>query len=282
MLKYRLPSGIFMGLLVLGAIFIGGVTGRLLFLVIGGFLAYFAVYEYLQMLDKIGLKSFPVTTSAISAMILVFAVLDFPLASLFILIFSVVAGWFMLIIAEDKKTAISKIVTSFSAFPLLLLPLFFLVILYMDSINGVSGRLYLFFLLLVTKLGDVGAYTVGTLTAKSMPAGNHKILPKISPKKSWEGTIGGMIVSVIASIFFCHYVPGIAPEGLGEMIFPLLAGVLLFTGGFIGDLTESALKRGVGVKDSGNIIPGMGGALDVIDSLLLNAPLFYLFLFVIK
>lgn len=278
MLKYRLLSGIFMGLMVLGAIFIDGVTGRILFLIIGGFLAYCAVNEYLYMLEKIGLKSFPVIASSIAAATLFFAVLNLWMISILIVIFSVIAGWFILIIAEDKKTAIIKIISSFSAFPLLVLPLCFLVLLYMENVNGVSGRLNLFFLLLITKFGDIGAYTVGTITAKKMPNGNHKILPKISPQKSWEGTIGGMIISVIIAAFFCYYVSGIAPVGVGKIIFPLLTGVLLFIGGFVGDLAESSLKRTAGVKDSGNIIPGMGGALDVIDSLILNAPLFYFFL----
>jgi phosphatidate cytidylyltransferase len=278
MLKYRLPSGIFMALIVLGAIFIDGEAGRALFIIIGGFLAYFGVDEYLHMLDKIELKSFTVITSGIAAVLLVFTVLEIPIiAILTLLIMSVVVGWFMLIIAEDKKETVIKIVTSFSALPLLAFPLYFMAVIYTGDIGGTSGRIYLFFMLLVTKLGDVGAYTVGTISSKIMPGGNHKILPKISPKKSWEGTIGGMIVSVIASIIFCENVPEIASD-LGTILFPVLAGILLFIGGFIGDLTESSLKRAVGVKDSGNIIPGMGGALDVIDSLLLNAPLFYLFI----
>ena len=279
MLKYRLPSGIFMGLIVLGSIFIEGEIGRSLFLIIGGFLAYFGVDEYLSMLDKIGMKSYTMIASTVAAVLLIFAVLEIkPIASFTLLILSVVLGWFMLVITEDKKETVIKIVTSFSALPLLAFPLYFMALIYVSDIGGTSGRMYLFFMILVTKLGDVGAYTVGTISSKVMPGGNHKILPKISPKKSWEGTIGGMIVSVIASIIVCRYVPEMAPAELGKILFPVLAGVLLFIGGFIGDLTESSLKRAVGVKDSGNIIPGMGGALDVIDSLVLNAPLFYLFL----
>jgi len=231
------------------------------------------------MLKKVGLKSYTMIASTISAILLLLAVLKIsPIASLTVLVVAVVAGWFVLIIGEDKKETVIKIVTSFSALPLLVFPLYFLALIYGNEFGGTSGRIYLFFMLLVTKLGDVGAYTVGTISSKVMPGGNHKILPKISPKKSWEGTLGGMVISVIASIVFCRYVPDMVPEGLGKILFPVIAGILLFVGGFIGDLTESSLKRAVGVKDSGNIIPGMGGALDVIDSLVLNAPLFYLFL----
>jgi phosphatidate cytidylyltransferase len=133
-------------------------------------------------------------------------------------------------------------------------------------------------MILVTKCGDIGAYSIGTLSAKLLPGGNHKIIPKISPKKSWEGTLGGLLTSVAASFAFCRFVPQMVVDGFGQISFPLLTGALLFVGGFLGDLVESSLKRAAGVKDSGNMIPGMGGALDVVDSLVLNAPLFYLFL----
>lgn len=279
MLKYRLPSGIFMGLIILGSIFIDGEIGRILFVIIGAFLAYFGVNEYLKMLEKISMPSFTSIASTLAAAILVFTVMEIPLiVSLTVLIISVVAGWFVLIVAEEKKQAVIKLASTFSAIPLLVFPLYFLAVIYNRDIGDISGRTYLFFMILITKLGDVGAYTFGTISAKTMPGGNHKIMPNISPKKSWEGTLGGMLISVFTSIIFCNYVPGMVPAGMEKILFAVIAGVLLFVGGFIGDLTESSLKRAVQVKDSGNIIPGMGGALDVIDSLVLNGPLFYLFL----
>jgi len=135
-------------------------------------------------------------------------------------------------------------------------------------------------MILMAFLDVIISFFFGTISSKVMPNGNHKILPTISPKKSWEGTIGGLITSIVASFIFCQNIPKMVPDGWG-MIFPILIGALLFVGGFVGDLTESALKRGTGVKDSGSIIPGMGGALDVIDSLVLNAPLYYIFLMLI-
>ena len=281
MLKYRLPSGIFMALIVLGSIFMDPSIGKILFVILGAFLAYFGVNEFLSMLEKIDLKSYKKITSFASALILILAVLQVKIIVIIAIItLLVVSGWFMFVISDNKKDTISKVVISSSALILLLFPLYFLVSIYLNEINGVSGRFYFFFLLLVTKIGDVGAYTIGTISSKILPDGNHKILPKISPKKSWEGTIGGLITSIVASYIFCQNMPKMVPDGWG-MIFPILVGALLFVGGFIGDLTESALKRGTGVKDSGSIIPGMGGALDVIDSLVLNAPLYYIFLMLI-
>lgn len=281
MLKYRLPSGIFMGLIILGSIFMDPSIGKILFLILGTFLAYFGVSEFLSMLEKLELKSYKKLTSLASALILILAVLEVEIIVIITIItLLVVSGWFMFVISDNKKDTISRVVISSSALIFLLFPLYFLVSIYLSDINGVPGRYYFFFLLLVTKIGDVGAYTFGTISAKIMPGGNHKILPTISPKKSWEGTIGGLITSIVASFIFCQNMPEMIPDGWG-VIFPLLAGALLFIGGFVGDLTESALKRGTGVKDSGTIIPGMGGALDVIDSLVLNSPLFYIFLVLI-
>ncbi len=151
------------------------------------------------------------------------------------------------------------------------LPLCLCVPIYHGEGRG-FGPSSLFFLIAVTKSGDIGAYVTGTLSAKIMPAGNHKIFPEISPKKSWEGTIGGLASSIGASIALA------AETGLVEdnsMVLPLIVGAALFTGGFLGDLAESSLKRASAVKDSGSVVPGMGGVLDVLDSLLINIPLFY-------
>jgi len=168
-------------------------------------------------------------------------------------------------------------VVSFSVFPALVIPIYFLVRIYVGDFGEVPGRLLVFFLILVTKLGDIGAYTVGTVTAKIMPGGNHKILPGISPKKSWEGSIGGLILSTLLSVIFWLILVE-NTVSLSNIITPIIAGVLLFIGGFCGDLVESVFKRICGVKDSAKIFPGMGGIFDVLDSLIFNAPIFYFFL----
>jgi phosphatidate cytidylyltransferase len=275
MLKYRLPSGILLGAVVLSSVFIEGPTGLYIFLLLGIFLAFTGVCEYLKMVEKTGFPSFPVITASVSSFILACTVLGLAQIIYTVLTIALLAGWLYLLLSENRESALKRNIASFSALPLLVFPLSLLALIY--TMEGhVSGRMYFFFMLSVTKFGDIGAYTIGTLSSKLMPGGNHKILPKISPKKSWEGTLGGMAASVILSYVFCYYIPAMA--GHYGRLFPLTAGIILFWGGFAGDLVESALKRTAGVKDSGNIIPGMGGALDVIDSLILNAPVFYLFL----
>jgi phosphatidate cytidylyltransferase len=279
MLKYRLPSGIVMAFVMFGSVFLKGNFALFLFLILGVFLASVGVYEYLSMIENIGLTSYKKFTALFAGLLLVMTVLKAP-ADYFaaLLILSVLFAWFLLLVGDDRKKLIISSVTSISALPMLILPLYFLAEIYIGNFNSVPGKYYFLFLIVVTKIGDIGAYTVGMTSSRLMKNGNHKILPKISPKKSWEGTIGGLCFSIVAAFVFIKIYPNILVNGFNLYFFSLISGALLFIGGFIGDLTESSLKRGTNVKDSGKIIPGMGGALDVIDSLLLNAPIFYIFL----
>ena len=132
-------------------------------------------------------------------------------------------------------------------------------IFYSEVLNG---PLCLAYLVVITKVADIGAYFVGTLTAK-LPGGNHKLAIHVSPKKSWEGLFGGIASSIIASVLFCIFATSL------KLTFPvaILLGFLAATLGLVGDLCESLLKRAASAKDSG-VIPGLGGALDVVDSLL--------------
>ena len=115
-------------------------------------------------------------------------------------------------------------------------------------------------------LNDTGAYLIGTLFGK------RRLFERISPKKSWEGFFGGMIVALVASQALAWYVPEISwYNWLG-----LAITVVVF--GTWGDLVESLLKRTLGVKDSGKMLPGHGGMLDRFDSLMLAAPAAYIYI----
>ena len=122
------------------------------------------------------------------------------------------------------------------------------------------------FFFLVLMGADAGAYYVGRALGK------HKLAPSISPGKTWEGVAGGvvaaMVMAALAHFWFFRELP---------LKFALPLAVVMTVVGIFGDLVESALKRGAGAKDAANILPGHGGLLDRLDSLLFNAPLIYYF-----
>jgi phosphatidate cytidylyltransferase len=122
------------------------------------------------------------------------------------------------------------------------------------------------FFFLVIMGSDTGAYYTGRAL------GRHKLAPKISPGKTWEGALGGMLASLLMAAL-AHY--WFFPELPLKVALPLAA--LMNVLGVLGDLTESALKRGAGAKDAAQILPGHGGLLDRLDSLLFNAPVIYYF-----
>jgi phosphatidate cytidylyltransferase len=134
----------------------------------------------------------------------------------------------------------------------------------------VEGHYYLLYFILITKTSDSGAYAVGSLI------GRHKMIPRISPGKTWEGFGGAVATSVLASLLFVHFL-GARMSGM-NYLHAIVLGVILSIGAVIGDLIESIFKREAGVKDSGHFFPGIGGILDLLDSLLFNAPIMYLYL----
>lgn len=129
-------------------------------------------------------------------------------------------------------------------------------------------------------VNDTGAYCVGSLTAKRQ-GGNHKMFPRVSPKKSWEGLFGGVLFAIGAAYILNHF-GWFDSVLLGERtwqhdVFIILFAALACAFGTLGDLMESLLKRTVGVKDSGHFLPGHGGVLDRFDSMLLATPVMAVF-----
>lgn len=126
-----------------------------------------------------------------------------------------------------------------------------------------NGFLWVLLLLTTTWASDTFAYFVGRAL------GRHKLAPLLSPKKTVEGALGGIIGAVITACIFVNYIPSVS------VIVLMTLGVFIGIAALLGDLVESALKRQAGIKDAGQIIPGHGGFMDRFDSLLLTAPLVY-------
>lgn len=140
-----------------------------------------------------------------------------------------------------------------------------------DMRVGDTGRQLVFYLVLVVKSTDIGAFFVGSAIGK------HKLFPRLSPRKTWEGLAGGLVCAMIASFTFVRLTGGQFGVLSVRLSDALVLGLLLSLTGTAGDMFESLLKRASGSKDSGGAVPGMGGLLDVLDSLLFGAPLLYFY-----
>ena len=136
--------------------------------------------------------------------------------------------------------------------------------------HGDAGHWWLLYFIVVTKMSDTGAYCVGSLIGKT------KMIPKVSPGKTWEGFAGGIVFSFLASWGFLHFA-GQHFAGF-QLSHAIVLAIILGVGSVVGDLVESLMKREADVKDSGKFLPGVGGSLDLLDSLLFNAPIMYLYL----
>lgn len=134
------------------------------------------------------------------------------------------------------------------------------------SAMPMTGTGLLLYLVFLTQFNDVAQFTCGKMFGK------HKIIPAISPKKTWEGFLGGVLITILlASIIY----PLLTPLSL---VTAVISGLIISAAGFVGDITISAIKRDLEIKDTSALIPGHGGILDRVDSLTYTAPLFFHFI----
>lgn len=167
-------------------------------------------------------------------------------------------------IRRDSSQALSSIAVTL--FGLLYIAWFFSFFIKLKFLP--DGARLVGFLILVTKMGDVGAYFIGNFF------GRHSLIQRISPRKTVEGTIGGLVFSAASALASKAYLPYFHYGHLAVL------GVLLGILALLGDLAESLIKRDCGVKDASANLSGFGGVLDLVDSLLFTAPIFYFYILV--
>ncbi len=282
----RLGSSVALWTVALYIILSGHEIGFML--LIGG-LGMLGLWEYYRMLDAKGLPNFKVIGMLCGVLLNAGSFYyfshvgparsyDFEIATLL---------FFLLVVFSrqmfQKTRDISPLETmAYTVFGLLYVPWLFtfvtkiVYLLPRDSAGHVTGHLYVLWLVLVTKFSDMGAYVTGSLIGK------HPLVPHISPKKTWEGFFGALLFSTGGACGLLTLMPErlsflkmSGPFWLGHAV---ILGLVLGFAAVIGDLGESIVKRSAGVKDSGNFLPGIGGALDLIDSILFTAPLLFFYL----
>jgi phosphatidate cytidylyltransferase len=257
--------------------------------------ALLTVHEFLKLTELYGVKPMRWPTYVFVAAFFTFLALnvgnDKPLLSTAIFIYclgfaAAIAPFFALTVAmrrAELPTGYPAAAASVFAFTYIALPLGMLVQLRQQW----AGAFYLLYLLLVAWAGDIFAYFVGKAI------GRHRMAPRISPKKTWEGAAASLAASIIVAWLLFQYSQPISTallhaglierrDGLFGLEQPAMAPVIALTialnvAAQLGDLVESLIKRGAGVKDSGTILPGHGGTLDRIDALLFAAPVLWFY-----
>ncbi len=256
---------------------------EILFWILISVFGLIALLEFYRMLDHKGLPNFKVTGMICGAVMLVgsfyyFAKMgparsyDFEVAVLLFFLLTMFARQMFARLRGDEPLQ-TMAYTLFGLLYVLWLYNFITKIVYVvprSSTGAVTGQFYVLYLITITKFSDMGAYLTGSVI------GRHQMIPHISPKKTWEGFGGALVFSLLASLALYKLMPG--HLSVLTMAHATVLGLLLGFAAVIGDLAESIIKRSTGVKNSGNMLPGIGGALDLVDSLLFTAPLLFFYL----
>ncbi|MCM8800511.1 MAG: phosphatidate cytidylyltransferase [Candidatus Omnitrophica bacterium] len=258
----RIVSSIFLILVILIGVYIDWVFILvILFFTIGG------LWEFFSMLEKKGItiyKYFGIVIGMIIPLSIVFRFEPTKAWELLFIVFILLA----LILMQFKRRENSGVIVGISTtiFGILYVSWFFSFLIRIRYLP--DGRGLFLTILLITKLGDIGAYLVGSCF------GRRPLIPHISPKKSVEGALGGLVFSGLGALVSRQFLKF---DYLHMMMIGIGLGILAQ----LGDLSESLMKRDCQVKDSGSFFPGMGGFLDLMDSLLFTAPVFYSYMCIV-
>jgi len=241
--------------------------GPLLFAIFIGIVSIIALREYhrivLNPLEITGQNAMPFLGCVIAPVVTGVAYFNSFEMVLMLIAFILILTALISLPQFKSNPRVTEIVIR-QVFGIIYIPLFLSFLVFIR--NGPDGIIWIFFLLIVIFAGDTGAFYVGSYF------GRHKLCPSISPGKTIEGSVGGLIANLGIGVLYMRFFLPSLPWGTG-ILFLLSIGAA----GQVGDLFESQLKRAGDIKDSGGILPGHGGILDRIDALLFAAPLAYLF-----
>ncbi len=274
----RLLSTLVLWAVVLWVIFSGHELG---FAALIAAMGLTGLWEFYRMLDHKALPNFKITGMICGAILLVGSSIGFStvgLAKSYDFEMIVLTGFVLTIFSRQMVRGLCEPLPTmaYTLFGLLYVVWLFnfmnkLVYVTPRSAEGiVTGQFYVLYLMVVTKFSDMGAYLTGSLIGK------HPAVPGISPKKTWEGFCGGLVFSLLGS-YGMMWLMG-SKLSLITPLHAVVLGLILGFAAIIGDLAESVIKRATDIKDSGRFLPGIGGALDLIDSLLFTAPLLFFYL----
>ncbi|MDD2654177.1 MAG: phosphatidate cytidylyltransferase [Candidatus Omnitrophica bacterium] len=233
-----------------------------IFLIIGG------LYEFFKLIEKQGIYIYKYFGMAVGVIIPLSIAFRFELTKNWELLFFVLMLLFIFLLQFSRREETQAVVSiSTTVFGILYVAWLFSFVIKLRFLPFGAGLVAA--IVLITKAGDIGAYLIGSRWGK------RALIPRISPKKTIEGAISALAFSVLAALASKSFLPEKAVFSNMHLIaMGLFFGIL----GQLGDLSESLIKRSCQAKDSGGIFPGLGGVLDVIDSLLFTIPAFYVYM----
>ncbi|MEO8886951.1 MAG: phosphatidate cytidylyltransferase [Mucilaginibacter sp.] len=266
-MKLRAITGFFFIIVMLGSVLLGQYVFDVFYLVLGAF----CLWEFYSNVKKSSIKPNLATGLLGGVMIyLVYAIINYHHdafhTGLPVLLPVVLSFIFIQELFKKHDAPFTNIAYTY-------LGIFFTVVpfTFFHALGYINGGFTFHFpmaFLLMLWANDTGAYLVGS------KLGKHKLFERHSPKKTWEGFVGGMLITAGAALWISHYFADIPPVQW------VIVGVLISCFGTLGDLVESMFKRSIDVKDSGGLLPGHGGLLDRFDGLLIAAPIVYTYLYV--
>ncbi len=263
MISRRVLTATFLGMIALSTLFVEWIYVLAVIVLI-----CLGLFEFFSLIEKKGIQMYKYFGMVLGVVIPLSIYGRFSLTKGWELLFITIALLTLFILQFSRRESTNAVVgVSTTMFGIVYIAWFFSFMIKIKLLP--CGTALVACLLLITKGADVGAYLVG------MKFGRHSLIPRISPNKTIEGTFGGVLFGILGALASKSFLPDFPIFSWLNMV---IFGIVLSGLGLLGDLSESLIKRDCGTKDSNGLFPGLGGVLDVIDSLLFTAPAFYFFL----
>ena len=275
----RIFSTLLLWTVVLGSLYFFGTNAAVVLITV---LSALTLYEFYGMTQKMGLRPFRwmgifigVVMTGLPYYLLIYQdapeiVLSLPIG---LLVATLIVSCIRSLGERDTTNRVETIASTVIGVLYIPFMLQFLVAILMRDAEDTENLTLCLWVVAVSKFCDVGALLTG------LAIGRHKMAPSISPKKTWEGAVGGVIISSGVGAAIAHFAAKYLPPEMTPTVAALIAAPLAIVT-IVSDLIESAVKRRAETKDTGALIPGIGGAFDLTDSLILTAPVaYFIFLF---